>query len=292
VVILEATGPELRTLLLTCLAVPRWAEEVAAGAPHATADALLEQARRAATPLSLAEIDQALAEHPRIGQSAQGDGRAAAFSRREQQAPDAGDTELAAALAAGNAAYEARFGRVFLIRAAGRTRAEILTELRRRLALDGEVELAVVGRELREIALLRLRQLLAEDEHGQEAASDGAVGVARSRITTHVLDTTRGAPATGLEVTLERRVSGTDTHWEVIARGRTDEDGRISTLGPAVLPAGRYRVTFDTGGYLTASRLPVFYPEVAVTIELADPAAHYHVPLLLNPFGYSTYRGS
>jgi hydroxyisourate hydrolase len=284
-VILAATGAELRDLLRSCLAVPRWVREVEAGAPFATADALLERARRAASPLDRAEIDQALADHPRIGSSPPGPGRAAAFSRREQQAPDADDPALAAAIAEGNAAYEARFGRVFLVRAAGRTRAEILAEQRRRLELDDEADSVIVGRELRDIALLRLRLLLDEDT----AAAVGAPRV-RSHVTTHVLDTARGVPAPGVGVTLARRVP--DGGWEVVGGGRTDGDGRISTLGPAELPAGRYRVTFDTGGYLAAHQLPVFYPEVCVDFELTDLSAHYHVPLLLSPFGYSTYRGS
>ncbi|TFD03489.1 hypothetical protein E3T29_16750 [Cryobacterium sp. TMT1-66-1] len=108
----------LRDRRHTCLAVDRWAEEVAAGAPYVEAGALVDAARRAATPLSGAEVDEALAGHPHIGQAPTGAGAAQQFSRREQASADADDTELAALLAAGNRDYEARFGRVFLIRAA------------------------------------------------------------------------------------------------------------------------------------------------------------------------------
>jgi len=300
-VILDATGAQLRELLRSCLAVPRWIQDVESCAPYASGEALLERAGRAATPLSRAEIDQALAGHPRIGHEPEGGGRAAGFSRREQQAPDADDAVLAAAVAEGNAAYEARFGRVFLIRAAGRTRAEIRAEQLRRLALDEEAEIEIVGRELREIALLRLRSLLAEGgaaavpdtdvvaDARPEAAGPTAV---RSHITTHVLDCARGVPADGLGVTLEQRTQGDDSGWRVIGRGSTSADGRINTLGPAALPAGRYRVSFDTGPYLTAHHGAAFYPEIVVSIDLADPGEHYHVPLLLSPFAYSTYRGS
>lgn len=289
--ILTATGADLRELLRSCLAVPRWIREVESGAPYPTGQALLGRAYRAATPLSRAEIDQALADHPRIGQGPDGDGRAAAFSRLEQQAPDAQDADLAVAVAEGNAAYEARFGRVFLIRAAGRTRAEIRAEQLRRLASDEETEIETVGRELREIALLRLRSLL-EESGTADAPTVAQPAVERSRVTTHVLDTARGVPAAGLGVTLERRSPGEDPAWETIGRADTDADGRVSTLGPTELTAGRYRITFDTGAYLIAHHGAAFYPEVAITIELADPAAHYHVPLLLGPFHYSTYRGS
>ncbi|TFD87271.1 2-oxo-4-hydroxy-4-carboxy-5-ureidoimidazoline decarboxylase [Cryobacterium lactosi] len=149
-------GDDLRTALLACLAVPRWADEVAGHAPFASAAELIETARVAATPLPRSEIDQAMAEHPRIGDRPTGTSPAAGFSRTEQASVDADDAELAAAIADGNRVYEERFGRVFLIRAAGRSRREILAELQRRLALDDHTEAGIVGSELRDIALLRL----------------------------------------------------------------------------------------------------------------------------------------
>ena len=149
--------------LRACLHVERWVRDVARGAPYATVDDLLAAAEAAATPLSPAEIDEALSSHPRIGERPAGDGAAERFSRSEQAtAADADDATLAAAVAQGNRDYEARFGRIFLIRAAGRSRAEILAELDRRLDLDDASELAVVGEQLREIALLRLRSLHAD----------------------------------------------------------------------------------------------------------------------------------
>ncbi|MGY4856548.1 2-oxo-4-hydroxy-4-carboxy-5-ureidoimidazoline decarboxylase [Cryobacterium sp. AP23] len=152
-------GDELRTALLACLAVPRWAEDVAGQAPFGSVAELTEAARQAATPLARAEIDQAMAEHPRIGEKPTGTSQAAGFSRAEQASVDADDAELAAAIAAGNRNYEERFDRVFLIRAAGRSRREILAELQRRLTLDDDTEAAIVGSELRDIALLRLAVL-------------------------------------------------------------------------------------------------------------------------------------
>jgi 5-hydroxyisourate hydrolase len=104
-----------------------------------------------------------------------------------------------------------------------------------------------------------------------------------SGITTHVLDTSRGRPAAGVPVTLERAA---DAGWQPVGRGTTDADGRVSDLLPTPVADGRYRLTFDTGAY---SR---FYPEVTVTFVVEGGADHYHVPLLLSPFGYSTYRGS
>lgn len=142
--------------LRTALGVERWVEQVASAAPFADLDELLEVAAEAATPLAPAEIEEALSHHPRIGEKAAGSGAAAQHSAREQSSADASDPVLAARMADGNAAYEQRFGRIFLIRALGRSRAEILAELERRLTLDDDEELRVVGEQLREIALLRL----------------------------------------------------------------------------------------------------------------------------------------
>lgn len=157
---IDPNPDEFRAGLAACLAVPRWVDEVAAAAPFASQEEMLRVAGRAATPLSGEEIEQALAHHPRIGESPTGAGREQEFSRREQgSAADADDARLAQLIAEGNRAYEQRFGRVFLIRAAGRSRAEILTELNRRLQLDEDSEAATVAEQLREIALHRLAQL-------------------------------------------------------------------------------------------------------------------------------------
>ena len=110
-----------------------------------------------------------------------------------------------------------------------------------------------------------------------------------SGITTHVLDTSRGRPAVGVPVALERAV---DSGWRIVARGTTDDDGRVGDLLTSVVQAGRYRLTFDTAAYFHAVGDAGFYPEVSVTFVVGQGAEHYHVPLLLSPFGYSTYRGS
>jgi 5-hydroxyisourate hydrolase len=110
-------------------------------------------------------------------------------------------------------------------------------------------------------------------------------------ISTHVLDTSLGRPAVGVPVVLER--SGGTTQWHVIGHGDTDPDGRVRTLVPesAKLPGGVYRMVFDTRSYFEKRGVAGFYPSVTVVFEVRDDA-HYHVPLLLSPFGYSTYRGS
>ncbi len=142
-----------------------------------------------------------------------------------------------------------------------------------------------------------------------------------SAISTHVLDIAAGCPAAGMRVRLERvATAGQDGHagHEEIAAAVTDADGRIASLGPDVVLAGTYRLVFDTGGYLarqpdaiktgsgrtrtdgtgdtgtgdTGAADAPFFPEVTVTFAVGDGREHYHVPLLMSPFGYSTYRGS
>lgn len=105
-----------------------------------------------------------------------------------------------------------------------------------------------------------------------------------AHLTTHVLDASAGAPAAGVHVAL------TTDDTATVAEGVTDADGRLA-LGPQVLEPGVYALTFDTGGYFAQRGVPTFYPRVTVAVSIAD-AEHYHVPLLLSPFAYSTYRGS
>lgn len=105
-------------------------------------------------------------------------------------------------------------------------------------------------------------------------------------ISTHVLDAALGRPASGLSVRLE----GPD--GSPLAEAETDADGRVAELVDGPLEPATYRLRFDTGGYFAAVGRQGFYPEVVVTFSVTDPQQHYHVPLLLSPFAYSTYRGS
>jgi len=112
------------------------------------------------------------------------------------------------------------------------------------------------------------------------------------RISTHVLDLARGKPAKDVPVRLDRR--GASGNWVAVTSARTDQDGRCAQLLPdetAFLP-GIYRLTFDTAGYFAAQESDGLYPLVEVTFQVRDGESHFHIPLLLSPNGYTTYRGS
>jgi 5-hydroxyisourate hydrolase len=111
-----------------------------------------------------------------------------------------------------------------------------------------------------------------------------------SGITTHVLDTSLGRPAAGIPVTLSAREGGV---YRELSRGVTDEDGRVQRFSPSPsLTSGSYSLTFETSGYFRAGARDAFFERVVLEFFVADAAQHYHVPVLLSPFGYTTYRGS
>jgi 5-hydroxyisourate hydrolase len=112
-----------------------------------------------------------------------------------------------------------------------------------------------------------------------------------SQITTHVLDTSLGKPAANVPVVLELQAAANE--WKKLGEGLTDGDGRLKNLlGTNALQSGTYRLTFDTSAYFAARGLKAFYPQVIVAFEVTHPREHHHIPLLLSPYGYSTYRGS
>ena len=233
-----------------------------AGRPFGTTDALLAAADRAARELSPEDLEAALAGHPRIGERATAEHNAAA-SATEQSGVEARDRER---LLAGNLAYEERFGHVFLIRAAGRTGPEILAELERRLGNPPEAERAETADNLRQIALLRLANEVQP----------------MSSLSTHVLDTAQGRPAAGVPVEL-LDAAGAGLGHRHHGRGRPGGGARRRPRRRVVHPAVRRR------GVPTRRLLPRGGGRPSPSPR---PTSHYHVPLLLSPYGYSTYRGS
>lgn len=161
-----ADREQVESWLTACLDAPRWVEQVVAGRPYVDGDALMAAAAGAADPLTQDEVDRALSHHPRLGERAAGAGVGAQMSEREQGAMGGASTGgdgtagLAERLRAGNAAYEERFGHVFLLRAAGRSAGDVLSTLQARLERTPAQERTTTAEQLREIALLRLEGVL------------------------------------------------------------------------------------------------------------------------------------
>lgn len=109
-------------------------------------------------------------------------------------------------------------------------------------------------------------------------------------ISTHVLDTARGRPAAGIAVTLSRR--DLEGAWAVVGKGVTDADGRVRELSASPIETGDYRLEFSTAAYFKAVGAAIFYPQVSVVFSVVEAGTPHHIPLLLSPFGYSTYRGT
>ncbi|MEK7401844.1 MAG: hydroxyisourate hydrolase [Gemmatimonadota bacterium] len=108
-------------------------------------------------------------------------------------------------------------------------------------------------------------------------------------ISTHVLDLMSGKPASGVTVVLGRLDAD---GWTIVGKARTNRDGRVKSVNAKRLSAGIYELSFETGAYFKKKKVKAFHPWVTITVHIKDAGAHHHVPLLLSPFGYSTYRGS
>jgi hydroxyisourate hydrolase len=289
---LNALGEEAATHeLLRCCGSTRWAREMAAARPFADLASLSAAADKIWAALDQSDWLEAFAAHPKIGAGRAGraggagtagrDGEngggvdTTAWSAEEQAGAASGSSDVVARLEEANREYEARFGFIFIVCATGKSADEMLGLLQRRLDNDVHIELRIAADEQRKITRLRIAKLLE----------------ARGTITTHVLDTARGCPGAGIGVVLEIR---NGDGWSPVGRGTTDGNGRLTTLTQtAAMVAGEYRLTFDAGGYQRARGVAdPFFPDIKITFTVADAGAHFHVPLLLSPFGYSTYRGS
>lgn len=158
----ESDRSDIVAALRPCLDIPRWIEEIADARPFSSRHDLLLLARRAASPFTADEVESALAHHPRIGERAQGNSSEARFSRDEQEALGAAPAAVMTAISEGNRSYEEKFGQVFLIRAAGRSKEEVLEALQVRISNTPHEEVRVVQQQLREIAVHRLEGMISE----------------------------------------------------------------------------------------------------------------------------------
>ncbi|MGI5340772.1 2-oxo-4-hydroxy-4-carboxy-5-ureidoimidazoline decarboxylase [Streptomyces sp. CA-181903] len=257
-----------------------WVAEVLRGRPYPDVRALLAASDAAVGRLDAAGLDEALAGHPPIGRPTPGDAVSAGEQRGMAGAPPA----LAAEVHELNRAYRERFGHVFLVCASGLTAEELRDALRSRLGNPPERERDVVRAELGRINRLRLTRLAETTPAGATPAG------APATVSTHILDTAAGRPAAGVTVALTARSQGA---WSALGAAETDGDGRCGGLPALPGDATHARLLFDVGPHLSRERAggAAFFPEVTAVFAVT-PGEHYHVPLLLSPFGYSVYRGS
>ena len=277
------SGAECVAALRRVCGSERWAGSLAALRPFATLEHLHAKADEVWWSLSGEDWNEAFSHHPRIGSRDALKEKFAStrtWAQGEQARVESGAEATIEGLLQGNEEHEKRFGYIFIVCATGKSAEEMLAILRLRLANDAATELRASACEENRITHIRLAKLLAP-----------AAPPAPGHITTHVLDTALGKPAAGVAMRLERLLGD---RWETIGAGSTDADGRLKTLYPAGEPlcAASYQLTFETGAYLAGLGLPSFFPYVRIVFAVPDGASHYHVPLLLSPFGYSTYRGS
>jgi 5-hydroxyisourate hydrolase/2-oxo-4-hydroxy-4-carboxy-5-ureidoimidazoline decarboxylase len=274
---------EAKVELLKCCGAEKWVDVLIEHFPFPDSDSLFQNA----TDIwyhQCTEKDwlEAFKYHPKIGDLSSLKKKYAnskEWASDEQSGVKTASEKTLESLAQVNQAYEEKFGYIFIVCATGKSANEMLQIAKTRLKNTTEVEIHLAMGEQQKITLIRLHKLL------EDVSSDK-----RSQITTHVLDTSIGSPGKGILIHLQKQNKGI---WQTFALGLTDEDGRVGDLLPAwkTLAIDNYQIVFETGDYFINSKTKGFYPQVSIQFTVFDEG-HYHVPLLLNPYGYSTYRGS
>lgn len=262
--------------LFACCGSSKWVEMMMKYFPFASEKELVNKA----TAVWYNECDEAdwkesFTHHPKIGDVKSLEQK---FAGKEQGGVAAASAGTIQSLATANADYENKNGFIFIVCATGKSADEMLHLLNDRLSNTPEDEQRIAMGEQHKITLLRFKKLMP-DANWQ--------WMKVSQLTTHVLDTSMGKPGENITIKL------ITADGKIISQGVTNADGRIADLLPAekYLIPGNYKMVFDTGNYFKANNVKGFYPEVEIQFTVFDDT-HYHVPLLINPYGYSTYRGS
>lgn len=265
--------------LMNCCGSTAWVEKMMKQFPFSSESKLVDAAIDVwYNACSSADWLESFSHHPKIGDVKS---LTKKFAGKEQASVAAASKKIIKALASANADYETRFGFIFIVCATGKPATAMLRLLEDRLGNTIGEELHIAMGEQMKITILRLQKLMSGGDWSF---------LKPSQLTTHVLDTAMGKPGKEISIRLQIPVNGS---WQTIAQGITNADGRIADLLPAQkkLAPGNYKLVFDTGNYFADQKIKGFYPEVEIQFIVFDDA-HYHVPLLVNPFGYSTYRGS
>ncbi len=221
---------------------------------------------------------ESFTHHPKIGDI---NSLKEKFASKEQVAITTADEETIQQLSFLNNQYETKFGFIFIVCATGKSAAEMLQLIKDRVENSVEEELHIAMGEQQKISIIRLKKIISNGNFKF---------LSMNQITTHVLDTSIGKPGVDISIKL---MANENEVWKTIAQGVTNIDGRIADLLPSEkkLSIGNYKMVFNTGAYFQQKNIKTFYPAVEIIFSVEDES-HYHVPLLINPFGYSTYRGS
>jgi 5-hydroxyisourate hydrolase/2-oxo-4-hydroxy-4-carboxy-5-ureidoimidazoline decarboxylase len=270
--------------LFSCCSAEKWVSLLLQNFPFISVKDLIERATSIWYE-QCGEDDwmEAFSHHPKIGDLKSLEEKFASTKHlaSNEQAAVAGEShEMLVQLAEANKAYHEKFGFIFIVCATGKSASEMLRLLTDRIQNTSHEELQVAMGEQHKITIIRLKKLLNETDWGWMRGS---------QLTTHVLDTSIGKPGAAISIKLQKH----NRSWQTITQGVTNIDGRIADLLPpeSILAAGNYKMVFETKKYFADQNLKTFYPSIEVQFTIADDQ-HYHVPLLVNPFGYSTYRGS
>ena len=265
--------------LMDCCGSTKWVSSMMTHFPFASEKELVDLSAKIWYD-ECGETDwrESFTHHPKIGDVKS---LTEKFAGKEQAGVAVATTETIEALSQANTDYETKFSFIFIVCATGKSANEMLQILLDRLKNTAEEELHIAMGEQQKISIIRFRKLLTEGDFSFLKVS---------QITTHVLDTAVGLPGANISIRLQQKRNNS---WQTIAQGITNADGRIPDLLPQErnLKPATYKMVFDTGSYYANQNLKTFYPEVEIQFSTFDET-HYHVPLLINPFGFNTYRGS
>lgn len=270
---------EASKLLFSCCGSVKWRDELMKVFPFDTEAALVAKAEELwYNNCREAEWLESFTHHPKIGDVKS---LAEKFAGKEQAAVGTAGKEVIEALAKANTDYENKFGFIFIVCATGKSAEEMLRLMNDRLKNSREEELGIAMGEQHKITVIRFKKLIDEGDWKNLKVS---------QLTTHVLDTSIGKPGKDITIRLKHCVNN---NWQTLAQGVTNSDGRIADLLPPNrnLASGNYKMVFETEAYFRSTGTKGFYPSVEIEFTVFDDT-HYHVPLLINPYGYSTYRGS
>ena len=273
------------TELFKCCGSKKWVNQLLRNFPFESEELLFEKTRTIWYD-TCEDVDylEAFSHHPRIGDVKHLKRKFAGtddWAKGEQSGVKTAGEDTIRELAHLNDKYFKKFGFIFIVCATGKSATEMLQMLRKRCAHSKTEEIGLAMGEQFKIVLIRLKKLIRLRKSFWNDVS---------QITTHVLDTSIGSPGRGMCISLKQPYGKS---WRTIALGVTNADGRIADLLPAgrTLLPGTYQMSFDTKDYFQKQQITGFYPRVDIPFTTFDQS-HYHVPLLINPFGYSTYRGS